>query len=115
MQLSIQQKSAANGAVVLALEGGIVAGRCPALEEQVAALIAGGQKRLVFDVAAVTMLDSAGVGTIVACLTKLKKAGGDLRIACACGKAESVLKMTQVDKVIRFYPTVEAAASDAPS
>jgi anti-sigma B factor antagonist len=110
MQLSIQQKSAASGAVVLALEGGIVAGRCPALEEHVVALVASGQTRVVLDLTGVTMLDSAGVGSIVACLTKLKKAGGDLRIAGACGKAESVLKMTQVDKVIRFFPTVEAAA-----
>lgn len=109
MQLSIQQKTAANGAIVLALEGGIVAGRCTALEQQVAALVASGQKSVVLDLAGITMLDSAGVGTIVACLTKLKKAGGDLRIAGACGKAESVLKMTQVDKVIRFFPTVEAA------
>lgn len=110
MQLSIQQKSAASGTIVLALEGGIVAGRCTALEQQVAALIAAGERRVVLDLAGITMLDSAGVGTIVACLTKLKKAGGDLCIAGACGKAESVLKMTQVDKAIRFFPTVEAAA-----
>lgn len=115
MQLSIQQKTTANGAVVLALEGGIVAGRCAALEQQVAALAAGGQKCVVLDLAGITMLDSAGVGTIVACLTKLKKAGGDLRIAGAGGKAESVLKMTQMDKVLGMYPDVESAANDATS
>lgn len=111
MQLSIQTKSAANGAVVLALEGGIVAGRCNALEERIAALVAGGQGLIVLDLTDITMLDSAGVGTIVACLTKMKKAGGDLRIAGATGKAESVLRMTQMDKIVRFYATAEAAAA----
>ncbi len=112
MQLSVQQKTAANGVVVLELSGGIVSGRCTALEEQVMALAAGGHTRVVMDVTGITFLDSAGVGTIVACLTKLKKAGGDLRIAGATGKAEAVLKMTQVDQVIRFFPTFEAALAD---
>jgi len=52
------------------------------------------------------------VGTIVACFSRLKKSGGDLRIAGANGKAESVMKMTQVDKVICFFPTTDAAAAD---
>lgn len=112
MEFTVQQNRAGNGALVLTLGGGITIGRCEALEEQVVSLIAAGEKRVVLDVTGITFLDSAGIGTLVACFTKLKKAGGDMRVAGAAGKVESVLKMTQVDKVVRFFPTADSAAAD---
>jgi len=112
MELTVQQNRAGNGTLVLTLAGGITAGRCETLEKQVVSLIESGEKRVVLDVTSITFLDSAGIGTLVACFSKLKKAGGDMRLAGAAGKVESVLKMTQVDKVVRFFPTVETAAAD---
>lgn len=111
MELTIQQKRAGNGVLILTLGGGIVVGRCESLEKEVATLIEAGEKRLVLDVAGITYLDSAGIGTLVACLTKLKKAGGGMRIAGATGKVESVLRMTQVHTIVPFHPTAEDAAT----
>ena len=112
MELTVQQNRTGNGALVLTLGGGITAGRCETLEKQVVSLIEAGEKRVVLDVTGITFLDSAGIGTLVACFSKLKKAGGDMRLAGAAGKVESVLKMTQVDRVVRFFPTAATAAAD---
>jgi anti-anti-sigma regulatory factor len=53
----------------------------------------------------------------VMCFGKMKKAGGDLRVAGARGIVEEVLKMTNVDRIISLYPTLAAAIAGvtAPS
>ena len=73
-------------------------------------LIAERQTRVIFDMAGVTHADSAAIGAIVRCLTKLKRAGGSLRIAAAQPMINYILKLTKVDQLIEMFPTVDHAA-----
>ena len=50
------------------------------------------------------------MGILVVSQAKIKKEGGELRIAGATGVVEEILKMTSVDKLVHVFPTVEAAA-----
>ena len=52
----------------------------------------------------------AGIGTVVACLTHIKKAGGDLRMAGANARVLRLFQMTGVDQLLSLYPTVAEAA-----
>jgi anti-anti-sigma factor len=58
----------------------------------------------------VTHADSAAIGAIVKCFTKLKRANGALRIACAQPMVDYSLKLTKVDRVIDIFPSVDQAA-----
>src|SRR6202050_5471650 len=80
------------------------------LELEVDKIIAGHETRVIFDMAGVKHIDSAAIGTIVRCLTKLKKAGGKLRIAQAQPTIIYSLKMTKLDTLIEMFPTVDQAA-----
>ena len=60
--------------------------------------------------AGVTHADSAAIGAIVRCFTKLKCFGG-LRIAAAQPVIEHSLKLTKVDMLIEMSPTVDQAAN----
>ncbi len=73
-------------------------------------MIAARETRVIFDMAGVTHADSAAIGAIVRCLAKLKSAGGALRIAAVQPMIDYSLKLTQVDKVIEMFPTVDQAA-----
>jgi anti-anti-sigma regulatory factor len=42
---------------------------------------------------------------------KLKKAGGELRVAGATAHVEDVLKMTNIDQIVVLHSTTAAAAS----
>jgi anti-anti-sigma factor len=96
---------------VLAMTGSIHCGpECARLEREVDGLIAARETRVIFDMAGVTHADSAAMGTIVKCLTKLKSAGGALRIAAAQSMIDYSLKLTKVNKLIEMFPTVELAA-----
>jgi anti-anti-sigma regulatory factor len=43
---------------------------------------------------------------------KLKKADGELRIAGPAAHVEEVLKMTNVNQIVKLHPTTAAAAKD---
>ena len=81
------------------------------IEWNLAGLLKENQKKVVFDLAGVTLVDSTGVGIIVMCYAKLKKSGGVLRVAGVNGMVEDTLRLTSVDKLIEFYPSVAEAAA----
>ena len=96
---------------VLEMKGSIHCGPdCARLEREVDGMIVAQQTRVIFDMAGVTHADSAAIGAIVRCFTKLKSAAGGLRIAAAQPMIEHSLKLTKVDKLIEMSPTVDQAA-----
>src|SRR5215470_940998 len=100
------------GMVALAIRGNIHCGpECARLEREVDAMIAAKETRVILDMAGVTHADSAAIGAIVRCLTKLKDCGGGLRIAAPQPMIEYSLRLTKVDQIIEMFPTVELASA----
>ena len=111
MILSIERKELEPGIVELELSGRIVLGNdAKTVEWKVDELLKENRKRVILDLSRVTILDSTGVGIVVMCFAKVKKAGGSMRIAGASGAVEQTLRMTNVDRLISLDPTVAAAA-----
>ncbi len=111
MILHFTKRTMQPGVTVLAMQGSIHCGpECARLEREVDAMIAAHETHVIFDMAGVTHADSAAIGSIVKCLTKLKSAGGALRIAAVQSMIDYSLKLTQVNKLIEMFPTVELAA-----
>lgn len=111
MILQFTKRTLPQGVTVLAMQGSIHCGpECARLEREVNEMIAARQTLVIFDMAGVTHADSAAIGTIVRCLTKLKNAGGGLRIAAIQSMIDYSLKLTKVNKVIEIFPTVDQAA-----
>jgi anti-sigma B factor antagonist len=112
IMLEIQNKHIEPDIVVVEIVGRITMGReCKQLEWTTDSLIREKQKKIVFGLGGVTHIDSTGIGIIVLSAGQVKEAGGQLRVACATGHVEQVLKMTNVDKVVELHPTIEAAAA----
>jgi anti-sigma B factor antagonist len=99
------------GTATLEIKGSIHHGpECARLVQEVEGMIAANETRIIFDMTGVTYADSAAIGAIVKCLTKLKTAGGALRIAGAQTVIAHSLKLTRVDTLIEMFPTVDQAA-----
>ena len=81
----------------------------PELEAEFSALVAGGNPRLVVDLAAVSFIDSSGLGALISGLGATRRAGGDLRIARLDGHSGALFRLTALDRVLRLYATVEDA------
>jgi len=101
------------GVTALRMKGSIHTGPdCCRLEQEVTELIREGHKHVIFDVSALTHIDSAAIGSIIRCFSSLKKSQGDLRLAGASGMIEGTLKLTKVDRVISLFPNVAAASEN---
>ena len=110
--LDIQTKHVQPDIVVLEITGRITLGReSKQLEWAVESLVGEGRKKVIFDLAGVSNIDSTGIGIIVMSAAKLKKAEGELRVAGATAHVEDVLKMTNIDQVVVLHPTTAAAAA----
>jgi anti-sigma B factor antagonist len=68
------------------------------------------EKKVIFDLTGVTHLDSTGIGIIVMSAGQMKEAGGELRLAGPNEHVEQVLKLTSIDKLVTWTPTVKEAA-----
>lgn len=64
---------------------------------------------IAFDLAAVAIMNSSGLGMLVASLTSARSKNADLRLANVPEKVASLLAMTQLDKVF----TVSASLVEA--
>ena len=111
--MEIIEKELKPGIVVLELKGPLQMGvECKQLELVFDKLLGEKKTRVVLDLTGITKLDSGGLGKVVNCLSRLKKAGGTMRLAGVKGMIDGVLKMTLVDRLVKIYPTaLEASES----
>ena len=105
-ELEVQRKRIEPNVVLVEIVGRIVYGpECQQIEWLTAELLEEGEKKMIFDISRVHYLDSSGVGIIVMCSGKIKEAGGELRIAGAQGHVKTILKITEVGKILALYPS----------
>ncbi|MGY1724069.1 STAS domain-containing protein [Blastococcus sp. SYSU DS0533] len=102
----------APGAALLRPEGRLTMVTAPQLRAAVTQALAGGRTRIVVDLSVCEFIDSSGLGAIIGGLKTARQAGGDLRIAAPGEQVRMVLQLTNLDRVLRAYPSV-AEALDA--
>jgi anti-anti-sigma factor len=109
--VEITKKEWKPGIVVLELSGPLQMGvECKRLELAFDELLRDKQTRVVIDLSKVTKLDSGGLGKLVNCFSRLKTAGGALRLAGTTGMIDGVMKLAHADRFLKAYPTVREAA-----
>src|SRR5262245_55811963 len=107
--MEFRVKPAGASTAVVRLDGRLDLTSAGETKQYLVDVVAGGQRRLVVDMAEVEFVDSSGLGSIVGVLKAARQAGGDLRIARPTGQLRSVLELTMLDRVLRPYETVEEA------
>jgi anti-anti-sigma factor len=111
--VEIIKKELKPGVVVLELKGPLQMGvECKQLELAFDELLREKQTRVVLDFTGITKLDSGGLGKVVNCFSRLKKAGGAMRFAGVQGMIGNVLKITLVDRLVKVYPTALEASEN---
>ncbi|HTZ76102.1 MAG TPA: STAS domain-containing protein [Candidatus Aquilonibacter sp.] len=99
-----------NGITVLDVDGRIVLGEeSNSFREKVKGLLASGKKKIVLNLANVTYIDSAGLGTLVATFHSARSQGAMLKLANLGAKFKEVLQVTKLMTVFDTYES-EAAA-----
>ena len=97
-------------AVVLELKGDIT-GTAKDLEfsDTLQKLIAEGKKNIIIDLKETGFVNSSGLGMLIGGDTTVKNGGGDLKLANATEKIESLLVITKLTSIFTNYNSVDEA------
>ncbi|MBZ5699307.1 MAG: STAS domain-containing protein [Acidobacteriia bacterium] len=95
-----------DGIAVLWLEGRIVLGEeTILLREKVKSLIAAGNKKLVLNMYNITLIDSSGLGALVAVHTTAKLGGASVRLCDLGAKFNELLHITRLLTIFEVSST----------
>jgi anti-sigma B factor antagonist len=109
MKLSSREQ---DGVVILEPKGKIMGGPdATALRENVRDQVNAEKKQIVIDLAGVDWMNSTGLGILISCLTTLKNADGELKLANVTDKIKSLLTITKLVTVFDAYDSVDEAVS----
>ncbi|MGD8428519.1 MAG: STAS domain-containing protein [Balneolaceae bacterium] len=96
--------------VVIEFKGNVMGGPdAVKLNEKLHELIEDEKTNVIADLSKVKFMNSSGLGMLIGGLTTMRKAGGDLRIANATDKIESLLVITKLITVFKHYKTLDKA------
>lgn len=93
---------------VVWLEGRIVLGEeTSVLREKVKSLIAAGNKKLILNMSNVTLIDSSGLGALVAAHSTAKSGGASLRL---CNLGTKFNELLQITKLLTIFEVCSTEA-----
>ena len=101
-----------NHVAVLSLSGKMMGGpETTALHDHIRSLIGDGISKVVIDLGGVKWINSSGLGVLMAVMTTLKNADGQMKLANTTEKVESLLMITQLMRIFDTYDSVDRAVS----
>ncbi|MDX1672069.1 MAG: STAS domain-containing protein [Balneolaceae bacterium] len=96
--------------VVITLSGKIMGGpHAEDFRDDLHKLIENDKKNVVVDLSKVKFMNSSGLGILIGGLTTMKNAGGDMKLAGATEKIQSLLMVSQLNRVFDNYETLDEA------
>jgi anti-sigma B factor antagonist len=114
--LSIEVTTAGDGVAVIAPDGALDFGHHHELQDAVVAELDAGRHRVIVDAAGVSFWDSSALGVLIHVHHQAKFHGGWLRVARASEQLRRSLEVTNLNKLLACYDTVEEAlAAPDPS
>lgn len=99
-----------NDITIISLEGNVMGGAdSNLLNELLHKLVNKGKKKVVLDLKAVKLMNSSGLGMLIAGLTTMKNASGNLKLASPSKKIQNLLIVTKLVNIFEIYNTVKEA------
>ena len=101
-----------NGVSILDMEGRLVLGEeSNTFRERFKSLLTVGKKKIVLNMANVTYIDSAGLGTLVASYNNARSQGATLKLANLGARSKEVLQVARVMPFFDIFETDSAAVA----
>jgi len=101
-----------NHVAVLSLSGKMMGGpETTALHDHIRGLMNDGINKVVIDLGGVKWINSSGLGVLMAAMTTLKNADGQMKLANVTEKVESLLMITQLMRIFETYDSIDRAVS----
>ena len=98
--------------LLFVISGSLDTMHCEYLHSVIEKQIQRGHTRLVLDCTDLTYVSSMGLGMMLRVHAKMKKLGGDVRLAGVQGTVADIVKLVRLDKILHMYSTVDEAVAE---
>lgn len=68
-----------------------------------------GKKQVVLDLSSLTLVDSSGLGVLIACLRQVSAAGGDLKLCGLSPQVRALFELVRMHRLFSIYNTRDEA------
>jgi len=107
MEINFQE--AEDNVLVVNLDGGIDSNTAKELNDSLTKMVDAGFDKIVIDCSKLSYISSLGIGTLVTLHRRLKKRGGDVKLACLYGTVWDVFKVSKLDMIFNIFDDVARA------
>ena len=108
--MEIRHYEIAPGTVVVTIAGKVMMGpESEQITTLVNDLLGKAKRTIIFNIADVTRIDSTGIGRFISSYNQIEAAGSEMKIAGASAFVFRAFQVCRLDRVFRFYPSVEEA------
>ncbi len=108
-ELNLEMERAANGAMILHLEGFLDAHTFEELDEAINGLFDEGVYRIVVDLSELDYISSAGAGVFIGALAEAQENGGKLVLASLGSNVREVFDLLGLTQIFTIVDSVDAA------
>jgi len=95
--------------LILDADGGLTAVTAAELITEIEKLIDAGLKKIVIDCSKLNYINTVGLGRLVGLHLRMKRRGGDVKVASVGGMVSQVLQATRLATLFDMYPDVNRA------
>jgi anti-sigma B factor antagonist len=97
--------------VSVTLSGELTAFQCDYVFKCIEKQVKQGITKLIIDCNDLSYISSAGLGMLMRVHTRMKKLGGDVKLARVQGTIAKMIHLVGMNKVIQLYPTIDEAVA----
>ncbi len=109
VEFHYEKRGKDNDILTVVVSGMMDSEQCDYLFGCVEHLIGSGFNKVILDCSDLRVISSVGLGMLVRVHARMKRVGGDAKIAGVHGAVAHVITLVKLDRVFHLYPTVEAA------
>ena len=95
--------------LVIILHGSLDASTTDEFERATKKHLDEGRSKMIVDCRHMGFISSLGIGSLIALQTRLRRQGGEVKLAAIQGMANQVIRMVKLDKVLSIYGDLEYA------
>jgi anti-sigma B factor antagonist len=95
--------------LAIVLDGDLDSVSAPEFDRQIQTHLDAGHSRIIIDCRKMGFISSLGIASLVALQIKLRRRGGEVKLAAIFGRAMEVIRLVHLDKMFEIYGDLEFA------
>ncbi|HEV8068715.1 MAG TPA: STAS domain-containing protein [Planctomycetaceae bacterium] len=95
--------------LTIILRGDLDSTSAPEFDRQIQGHLDAGRSKIIIDCRNMGYISSLGIASLVGLQTKLRRRGGEVKLAAMFGRAMDVMRLVRLDKMFDIYGDIEFA------